>query len=80
MDSLETACHAAAASGGIAVLPAFIADPVPQLRRVFPDPVSSNVGWIVYHDCVRDASRVRVVADALLSFLQSREALFSGVR
>jgi DNA-binding transcriptional LysR family regulator len=78
MDSLETACQAAAASGGIAVIPAFIAEPVPTLRRVFPDAVILNTGWVTYHDSLRDTSRVRVVADALVEFFRAHEPMFLG--
>ena len=64
-DSLETVREAAQAGAGIAVLPAFTADPLPELRRVFPGSVAANTGWIVYHESVRNASRVRVVADTV---------------
>lgn len=79
VDNLEIACQTIAAGGGIAVLPAFIADPVPELRRVFPDRVALNTGWIVYHEAARDTSRVRVVADALVAFFRSHDAMFLGV-
>jgi DNA-binding transcriptional LysR family regulator len=78
MDSLETACHAALAGGGVAVLPAFVADQESGLERVFPDRVAVNTGWIVTHESLRDTSRVRTVADALLAFFRTHEAMFSG--
>jgi DNA-binding transcriptional LysR family regulator len=78
MDSLETACQAASVGGGVAVLPAFVGDPIPELRRVFTDCVASNTGWIVYHDSLRETARVRVVADALLAFFAAHAPTFSG--
>lgn len=78
VDNLEIACQTISAGGGIAVLPAFIADPVPGLQRVFPERVAVNAGWIVYHEAARDTFRVRVVADALAEFFRSHEATFSG--
>jgi DNA-binding transcriptional LysR family regulator len=78
MDSLETACQAAAAGGGIVVLPAFVGDAVPELQRVFAAPVASNTGWVVYHESVRDHPRIRAVADALIAFFQAHEAMFAG--
>ena len=78
VDNLEIACQTIAAGGGIAVLPCFIADPVPGLRRVFAERVAVNGGWVVYHETARDTSRVRVVADALEDFFRSHEAMFSG--
>lgn len=78
VDSLEIASAAASAGGGIAVLPGFLGDPLPALRRVFAESIAVNTGFIVFHESVRDASRVRVVADALLEFFQTREALYAG--
>lgn len=78
VDNLEIACQTISAGGGIAVLPCFIADAVPELRRVFPDCVAVNPGWVVYHEAAGDTSRVRVVADALKDFFRSHEVMFSG--
>ena len=76
--NLEIVCQTISAGGGIAVLPCFIADPVPDLQRVFPDRVAVNTGWVVYHEAARDTSRVRVVADALGAFFRSHDSMFSG--
>ncbi len=78
-DSLETAREAALAGAGIVVLPAFTADRLPELRRVFPDSVAANTGWVVYHESVRNASRVRVVAEALAHFFQIHQSVFLGI-
>ena len=78
VDNLEIACQTVTADGGVTVLPCFIADAVPGLRRVFPDPIAVNTGWIVYHETARDTARIRVVVDALLAFLHANEAMFSG--
>ena len=79
MDSLETACSAALAGGGVVVLPAFVGDAVPELQRVFAAPVASNTGWVVYHESVREHPRIRAVGDALVGFFQAREAMFAGI-
>lgn len=78
VDNLEVACQTISAGAGIAVLPCFMADPVPGLQRVFAERVAVNGGWVVYHEAARDAARVRVVADALVAFFRSHEAMFSG--
>jgi DNA-binding transcriptional LysR family regulator len=78
MDSLETACQAASAGGGVTVLPAFVADPEPGLVRVFSARVAVNTGWIVHHESSRDTSRIRTVADALVAFFHSNQSMFSG--
>jgi len=78
VDNLEIACQTIAADGGITVLPCFMADAVPTLRRVFADRVGVNTGWIVYHEASRNAARVRVVVEALAEFFEKNEAMLSG--
>ena len=78
MDSLETACQAALAGGGIVVLPAFVGDAVPELQRVFAAPVAANTGWVVYHESVRDHPRILAVAAALTAFFEAHDAMFAG--
>jgi hypothetical protein len=46
---------------------------------VFDERIGVNTGWIVYHETVRDAARVRAVVDALLAFFERNAAMFSGV-
>ena len=65
--------------GGIAVLPCFIADAVPNLQRVFQERVGVNSGWIVYHESLRDTARLRVVVDALVACFERHAAMFSGL-
>jgi molybdate transport repressor ModE-like protein len=77
-DNLEIVCQAIAVDAGIAVLPCFIGDPVASLERVFREPVIVNTGWIIYHETVRDAARIRVVIDALVAFFERNAAMFSG--
>lgn|GEM_PF-6398160 len=50
-----------------------VGDSQPALTRVFAEPVATNTGWVVYHEHVRDNSRVRVVAEALLDFFRCHE-------
>jgi DNA-binding transcriptional LysR family regulator len=78
VDNLEIACQTIAADAGIAVLPCFIADAVPQLRRIFSSPVGSNTGWIVYHETHRDTARIRVMTDALATFFERHAGVFAG--
>lgn len=77
-DNLEAACQATAADAGIAVLPCFIGDAVPQLARVFPESIGINTGWIVYHESLRDTARIRVVVEALVEVFERAEDRFSG--
>ena len=79
VDNLEIACQTIAADGGIAVLPCFIAEAVPNLLRVFPESIGVNAGWIVYHETARDAVRIRAVVEALVECFERHETMFSGV-
>jgi DNA-binding transcriptional LysR family regulator len=79
VDNLEIACQTISADGGIAVLPHFIAGAVPNLKRVFPERVSVNTGWIVYHESLRDTARIRVVVDALVACFECHATMFSGL-
>lgn len=78
VDNLEVACQTAAADGGIAVLPHFMADPVSGLQRVFDQNIGVNTGWIVYHESTRDAARIRAVVEALVEAFERNAAMFTG--
>ena len=63
---------------GIGMLPAFCEATTQGLLRVFGEPVTSNTGWLVYHESARDTARVRAAVDALAEFFEAHAALFSG--
>lgn len=75
----EVAVHNIALGAGIGVVPAFVAElRKSDIARVFPQPVAHSTGYIVYHESVRDASRVKASASALRTALESKTLLFSG--
>ena len=78
VDNLEIASQLIAMGSGIGVLPAFCEATTPGLLRVFAEPVTSNTGWIVYHEAARDIAKVRAAVDALTEFFDQHIALFSG--
>ncbi len=79
VDNLEILAQLISAGGGIGVLPAFVEATTPGLLRVFPDPVTTNTGFVVYHEAARDKARVRAAVEALVAFFAAEKALFSGV-
>ncbi len=79
VESMDLACTIVSSGAGLAVLPTFVGDRVAGLARVFPERVGVNTGWIVYHESVRDSARVRVVADALSSYLSAAEPVLAGL-
>jgi DNA-binding transcriptional LysR family regulator len=50
------------------------------LVRVFPEPVTHNTGWLVYHETSRDTARVRAAVDVLLEFFASEAGWFAGTQ
>jgi hypothetical protein len=47
--------------------------------RLFPDPVASATGWLVYHESLRDSARIRAALEVLVELFESHAALFSGI-
>jgi len=78
VDNLEIASQLIAAGSGIGLLPAFFEIITPGLLRIFAEPVTSNSGWVVYHETARDKARVRAAVEALVEFFEAHASLFSG--
>ena len=80
VDNLEVASQLIAMGSGIGLLPAFSEVTATGLLRVFTEPVTTNTGWVVYHEAARETARVRAAVDALLEFFETTAAMFSGHR
>lgn len=80
VDSTEMAVGLITTGGGIGVLPCFTGESYAELVHVFPDPIASAVGWIVYHETVRNSARIRAVVDMLAAFLDTHRDELSGRR
>lgn len=78
VDNLEIASQVISSGGGIGVMPCFFAGRSPEMVRVFPEPVASTTGWIVYHESARNSARVRVTVETLVEFFESNIDFFSG--
>jgi len=67
---------------GVAVLPCYMADIDPGLRRVIADPVPGNeLGlWVLYHPDVRRVARVRLFTDFIAAAITADRDLFEGRR
>lgn len=64
---------------GLALLPCYLADPVPGLVRVLP--ASQGVVrslWLVLHRDLRHVPRVRALADFLTELLGQEQPLLRG--
>ena len=77
-DSYETQHRAAACGGGLALLPCFLADREPALRRVdTPTPVPSAEIWLGVHRENRQVPRVRAVLDCIADAVRGRAAVLN---
>jgi DNA-binding transcriptional LysR family regulator len=71
---------ALAAQGlGYCVLPCWLGDDSPALRRVLPEPLSfRNPLWLLYHADMLRARRVRACVDFLFAALKAKQRLMEG--
>ena len=49
-------------------------DTIPNMERVFRDPFDQVDSWVIYYGSARGSQRVRLVLDALVSFLKDNRA------
>src|SRR3954451_6391355 len=79
--SLVNQFVAACAGIGLAVLPCYLGDPEPGLRRALPGgpvPALARELWIVTHQDLRRMGRVRAFFDAVCEGIESDRALIEG--
>ena len=71
--------EAARSGEAVAVLPCYLADPDPALRRLGPplDEVEADQ-WLLVHPDLRALPRIRFVMDALARLFQEDRALLEG--
>lgn len=60
------------------ILPCFVGDADPELRRLDPLLPKASALWLLRHPDLRDTARVRALADHLWTALAKRRALFEG--
>jgi DNA-binding transcriptional LysR family regulator len=73
--------QAVAAGAGLAVLPCYLGDGDPALRRLgapLPEVVADQ--WLLVHRDLRDLPRVRAVMDSLVRLFQEERASLEGAR
>lgn len=78
VDSAEMAQSVVLSGGGIGVIACFYGDQSAELVRVLPESVIHTIGYIVYHESMRDSAKVQVVVEALVTFFEERRDALSG--
>lgn len=78
-NSLVNQLMAVRAQIGIAVLPCYLADPVPEIRRLSA-PISRLEGelWIVTHQALKGTARIRACLTTIGEGIASMRGLFEG--
>jgi len=80
-NSPQAQLEAAASGLGLALLPCYLADPVPGLVRLLPASKGVVRGlWLVLHQDLRHVPRVRALADFLTDLLQGQQPLLRGAQ
>jgi DNA-binding transcriptional LysR family regulator len=78
-NSLVQQLMAARAEIGIALLPCYLADPIPELRRL-ASPIADLESelWIVTHKALKDTARIRACLTIIGDGIASMHSLFEG--
>lgn len=72
--------RAAASQAGIVEAACFLGDSAPDLVRVWPDRATRRVAWLIVHQDMRRAARIRAVSNAITeAFRRQRRILGQGV-
>jgi DNA-binding transcriptional LysR family regulator len=82
VDALPTLRDAALAGLGLALLPCYLGDPAPGLRRLAPKTMAGprSALWLLTHDDLKRTARIRATLDFLAKAFASERALFEGRR
>jgi DNA-binding transcriptional LysR family regulator len=82
VDSVSAMCAMVRAGLGVSILPCYIANPDPGLRRIDPNPMidSRFDMWVLYHSNARRTRRLRMFAEFLTKVIRSDIGLFEGRR
>jgi len=72
--------QAVKAGMGVSVMPCFLAEATPSLRRLSPTNVATSEVFLVYTEDARNVERIRIVVEALAAIFASQKAFLAGQR
>lgn len=80
VDALPALRDAALAGLGLALLPCYLGDPAPGIRRLTQKKMTEprSALWLLTHDDLRRTARIRATLDFLAKAFASERALFEG--
>jgi DNA-binding transcriptional LysR family regulator len=79
-NSIIAVLNAALVGMGIAIVPCFLAEVEPTLRRLVPEVLGSREIWLVFHPDVGRIARVRCVIDFVTEAIREAAMLLRGGR
>ena len=79
-NSLMSALNAGVAGMGVTVLPCFLAEAEPGLRRLTDAVLATRAIWVVFHPDVAQIRRVRTVIDFVSTIVAREATTFRGER
>ncbi len=79
-NSLISALNASIAGMGVTVLPCFIAEAEPGLRRLTGEVLATRAIWVVFHPDAARIARIRTVIDFVSTIVGREVATFRGER
>jgi DNA-binding transcriptional LysR family regulator len=79
-NSLMSALNASIAGMGVTVLPCFLAEAQPSLRRLTDEVLATRAIWVVFHPDVAQIRRVRTVIDFVSTIIGKEATTFRGER
>jgi DNA-binding transcriptional LysR family regulator len=79
-NSLMSALNASIVGMGVAVLPCFLAEAEPSLRRLTDEVLATRAIWVVFHPDVAQIRRVRTVIDFVSTIIGKEATTFRGER
>jgi DNA-binding transcriptional LysR family regulator len=82
VDALPALRDAAEAGMGLALLPCYVGDLAPTLRRMTTKALAEprSALWLLTHDDLKRTARIRATLDYLAKALASERELFEGKR
>jgi len=77
-NSIVSVLNATIVGMGLSIIPCFLADPEPTLRRLTPQVLGSREIWLVFHPDVARIPRVRCVIDFVTAIITRDAAILRG--
>ncbi|WP_454918831.1 LysR family transcriptional regulator [Xanthobacter sediminis] len=77
ISNIITQMQATIGGAGLCILPCFMADPAPRLKRLLPESVRlTRSYWLVHHSDLHDSPRIKVISKFICDTVRDKRAMF----